>query len=115
MEATSGKTIKTRRHLSEAGWRETFERYGSAGMTVEEFCRQEGLCRSSFTRWRAKLRRGDAVSAIRREPDGDKGASSFVELSALGVPAGAAPASTASGLELHLDLGAGLTLSLMRR
>ena len=111
MEAVVTKAVKGRRHLGEHAWRDAFERFGSAGLTVEEFCRREGLCRSSFTRWRSRVR-GEAVHA--RAPEqaaGEKASASFVDLGPLGAEA----AVTQPALELRVELGGGLTLSLMRR
>jgi hypothetical protein len=48
---------------------------------------------------------------VMNEPDHQKSAPSFVDLGLLGAAGTQAPA----GLELRLDLGGGLSLSLMRR
>ena len=54
MEA--GRQVVRRRRLDEPAWREVLQRFDGARMTVEDFCRAEGLCCSSFTRWRRRLR-----------------------------------------------------------
>ena len=39
-----------------AEWRAIFERFEASGLSALAFCRQEGLSRSAFTRWRRELR-----------------------------------------------------------
>jgi hypothetical protein len=36
-------------------WREAVRRHAASGQTVREFCDDEGLSLSSFSRWRGKL------------------------------------------------------------
>lgn len=40
---------------AEAAWRERLTRYEGCGLTVEAFCRQEGVSASSFYRWKRRL------------------------------------------------------------
>jgi hypothetical protein len=109
--AASKQGIK-RRHLSERAWRELFKRFDGAALTVQAFCQREGLSRSSFHRWRCWLvPQARSVAAAAYEPDDRRIAPSFVDLGVLGVSSAAAPA----GLELRLDLGGGLSLTLVRR
>ena len=109
----SGNQGKKRRRLNESAWRELFKRFDGAGLTVEAFCKGEGLSRSSFNRWRSRLstQPGVATTAVMREPGHQKITSSFVDLGLLG----AASTEAAAGLELRLDLGGGLSLTLVRR
>ena len=44
-----------RKHLGEQAWRELVRRFDGAGVTVGEFCRREGVSKSSFQRWRLLL------------------------------------------------------------
>jgi hypothetical protein len=116
MEAGSsitGNRGGKRRRLDERAWRELFKRFDGAGLTVEAFCKGEDLSRSSFNRWRSRLwtQPGVATMEVMNEPDHQKSAPSFVDLGLLGAAGTQAPA----GLELRLDLGGGLSLSLMRR
>ena len=110
---------KRRRHLGEQAWRELFERFDGAGLGVDAFCRREGLCRSSFNRWRARLQpEGAAVAVPRRDKAGGPSAA-FVDLGVLGAAAGAATTTAigaaAGALELRIELGGGITLMLSRR
>jgi hypothetical protein len=115
MEAGGGTNRQgvKRRRLNERAWRELFKRFDGAGLTVETFCKGEGLSRSSFNRWRSRLSRppGIATTAVMREPGHQKITPSFVDLGLLG----AASAEAAAGLELRLELGGGLSLTLVRR
>ncbi len=44
----------------ELRWRERFERYQTSGLGVLTFCTAEGVSRSSFYRWMARLSEVDA-------------------------------------------------------
>jgi len=115
MEAGSSITSRQgskQRRLNERAWRELFRRFDGAGLTVEAFCQREGLSRSSFNRWRSRLpMQPSGVATAMHGPDDQKIAPSFVDLGLLGAASTAAPA----GLELRLDLGGGLSLTLVRR
>ena len=108
---------RTRRRLDEQSWRAVLERFDGAAMTVQEFCLREGLTRSSFRRWRARLRPSpQRVSAP--APAAAKAATgapkpSFVDLGLLG--AATAAAAEPAGLDLRIELGGGLSLHLVRR
>jgi len=39
-------------------WQERLENHKASGLSVELFCLQEGISRSSFYRWAAQLRKG---------------------------------------------------------
>lgn len=108
MEAVVNEGVKRRHRLGEQAWLDVFKRFEGAGLTVEAFCLREGLCRSSFTRWRSRLLGGVGQP----KPDAsDQAATAFLDLGVMGSGV------TAPGpaLELRLDLGAGLTLTLTRR
>jgi hypothetical protein len=110
MEA--GRQVVKRRRLDQPAWREVLQRFDGAGMTVEDFCRAEGLCRSSFTRWRRRLRtpaeaaRPVAVKAVKQEAP-----AAFVDLGLLG----GAGAALLPALDLRIELGGGVVLHLVRR
>jgi NAD-dependent SIR2 family protein deacetylase len=52
----SSKAGQARKRLDEKSWRAVIERFEGAAVTVQEFCQREGLTRSVFMRWRARLR-----------------------------------------------------------
>ena len=89
-------------------------------VTVKEFCRREGLTRTSFFLWRSRLRidplrtpapsRAESVAksaALAPKP-------AFLDLGLLGAAA-PGPAAQHAGLDLHIELGGGLSLHLVRR
>ncbi len=98
-----------RQRRSAEGWRALLTRFAGSGQTVRAFCQHESVSPASFYRWRSLL--GPAAdtghvpvtSALPREPAG------FVDLG----PLTTSPSSSPS-FELHLDLGGGLMLHLVR-
>ena len=111
MEAVVNEGAKRRHRLSGPAWLDMIKGLEGGGLTGEAVCRREGLCRSSFTRWRSRLL-GGAGGVHQLKPDAPSQASmAFIDLGAMGsgVPA------PGPALELRLDLGAGLTLTLTRR
>lgn len=109
------KAKKTRRRMNESSWREVLTRYATEAVTVQEFCRREGLTRSSFMRWHARLRGGSAPGAAGEvapvsvpEPK-----PAFVDLGSLGQQAGAFECGVP--VDLRIDLGGGISLHLVRR
>lgn len=119
MEVATGSVIKRRQHLGVQSWVEMFQRFDGAGLTVEEFCRREGLCRSSFTRWRSKLSSSSSrMPAVTPKAGADhKPAAGFVNLGLLGATPSSALASTSTvpTIDLRLDLGGGMSVHLIRR
>lgn len=102
------EAIKKRRRLSAQAWREVLGRFDGAGTSIAEFCKCEGVCESSFHRWRSRLMTTPAGGAlVERAP---QSTATFVDLGALG----AAGPSLAPRIDLKLDLGGGLTLHLVR-
>ena len=55
VRATDGSNLST--------WRQRFQRYSESGLTVVEFCSQEGVSTPSFYLWRKKVQRAKAPSA----------------------------------------------------
>jgi hypothetical protein len=93
-------------------------RFDASGATVCEFCAREGLCESSFYRWRARMgsptpsgRGALARPAGGRTLPEQPAAASFIDLGSL---ASARP-DASNCLELRLDLGGGVVLQIVRR
>jgi transposase-like protein len=101
-------TQTTRRRRQDANaWREILRRYAQSGLTVEAFCRSEGIGVWSLYRWRSRLGatvRGIEVADVR--PERDTPSASFLDLGALGL--------SSSRFEVRLDLGGGVLLQLVR-
>jgi len=100
-----GQVNRVRR--SAAVWRELFSRQASSGLGGSEFCRLEGVNASLFRRWRSSLKHTDQVrrSASKAEPATEVPAP-FIDLGDM--------RSGGSRLEVRLELGAGIVLSLAR-
>jgi len=54
----------------EVVWRDRLARFRTSGLTVKEFCRQEGVSDPSFYQWRKRLDLGQASKRARRSGDG---------------------------------------------
>jgi transposase-like protein len=86
-----------KRRRSEAEWSEVIKEFQSSGLTRVEFCRREGISKSSLGRWEAKLR--------------PKTRDTFVELPApVDVDADSAAAAYEISVELELPSGAVLRI-----
>lgn len=114
------KAGQARRRLDEESWRALLGRFEGAAMTVQEFCQREGLTRSVFMRWRARLRSSSAPLPGRAEAKAAAAVTkpSFVDLGLLGgAVTGAATGAAAqhTALDLRIELGAGISLHLVRR
>lgn len=98
--------IRRQRRSSE-GWRALLTRFACSGQTVRAFCQHESVSSASFYRWRSRLGPAadaghvPAASVLPRAPTG------FVDLGPLLAP-------SSPSFELHLDLGGGLMLHLVR-
>ena len=92
------------RRRGAAAWRSVLERFESSGLTAVAFSAREGFSSKSLYRWRSILAR----KADRAEPKAVSGVagSGFVDLGTLG--------REGSRVELRLDLGHGMVLSVAR-
>jgi transposase-like protein len=100
-----GQSKRVRRGV--AGWRKLFSRQSRSGLSVSEFCGREGINAGLFRRWQARLRdsRPEAPLAMPVKP-GATDLRPFIELGDL--------RSGSARLEVRLDLGEGLVLSIAR-
>jgi len=87
---------------SESAWREIVARQAASGRPVDGFCRDEGLSRSVFTRWRSRLAGSASTVAARRARPRP---TSFVEVGEL---------SSGTARTIRLELGAGIVLTISR-
>jgi hypothetical protein len=88
----------------QAQWRERIARQAASGLSVAGFCKREGIAAQTFYWWRARLDKLDARPALHAE-----GVAPFIELGAMGEAA-----RCAAGLDIRLDLGHGITLTIAR-
>lgn len=52
----------------ERAWRKRMRRYERSGLTIREFCQQEGLVAHQFSWWRAELKRRAAAANSSKPP-----------------------------------------------
>ena len=100
MERTTRRLLVKR---DEEQWRVLLSRFDGSGLSVAEFCAREGISDTSFHRWRSRLQAGGSSKPDRAAPG------AFLDA---GVLRREHP--SAARLELTLDLGQGLQLSLVR-
>lgn len=117
MNVQASKSSKTDR---ESVWRDRLARYASGNHTVVAFCQIESVSTASFYGWRSKLRSmnsptTEGQSALpRRSP--------FIDLGPIKCAASVDPAvlnnaahlERRSSLEVRLDLGDGVLLTVTR-
>lgn len=96
----------------EARWRARLERFGRSAQTVTAFCAGEAVSVPSFYYWRGKLT-GRSSAQRQRAP---VSATGFIEVGAAQVAAPRVGGGTVAdvGVELQLDLGAGVLLRIRR-
>ena len=119
------------RAAKEMTWREHLARHAGSGKSIAAFCRAEQISQANFYAWRTKLRRGAVGPAV------PSAGATFIDLGAVSpravdqvatrlsapataaaMAATAAPAPQAvvnSSIELRIDLGGGLVLTITRR
>jgi hypothetical protein len=105
---TGSTTLTKRRWIrrSEHEWRELLACFERSGQTQEQFCADQDIVLSSFTRWRQKLRHrssNQSVVASHGMPTVTAADALFVELSS---------ESAKECWDLELQLGAGVVLRL---
>ena len=98
---TTSKTLtgRTRIRRNEDEWRELLVRFEHGGQSREQFCADQGLAVSTFSRWRQRMRvQGHEDAKLSSE-------AVFVELSSTD-----APDAVASPWDVELQLGKGMFL-----
>ena len=106
----------------ESTWRNHLARHAASGKSIAAFCRDEAISQSNFHVWRTKLANGTNERAAVPAP-----ISTFIDLGAVSsaiVSAAAehslAPAPihaplTMPGIDIRIDLGGGVVLTIARR
>ena len=93
------------RQRSADEWQTLLAQFDTSGLSVPAYCQHEAISESSFYRWRAQLASSASATPTVTQP----GSPPFIDLGSL-----LAPPANQGRLELRLDLGAGLTLTLVR-
>ena len=103
MTTSTTLTKRARIRRDENAWRELVVRFEQSGQTREQFCLDQGLALSTFSRWRQRLR-----STVQEAATASADAV-FVELAPEETLATAAPT-----WDVELQLGADVVLRLRR-
>lgn len=90
----------------ESAWREIVTRHRQSGLSVQAFCRREGISAVSFYGWRSRLKGGADEAGTGRHRTSAPG---FIDLGDLGELE-----SRRARFEVRLELGAGMVLSIGR-
>ena len=102
-------------------WHDEQKQFQASGLTVREFCRLHRLTQSTFYKRRERLAQLRSTSLSVESPEHtpafiDAGLiKKFTGQMTPAIPTHAVNQTQAAGLELRLDLGAGMTLTLTRR
>jgi len=109
----AGPSRKTRAHRSERSWRGIFARQRASGLTIEAFCRVEGIGRSTFNRWQMLLNAKDSIVGRARSVQSDELSTSdagdrFIDAGEMRVD------NIGEAIEIRLDLGGGVLLTIRR-
>ncbi len=90
-----------------AGWQKLFSRQSDSGLSVQEFCRREGINAGLFRRWQSRLTSAESDGEL---PSGTTlsvaAPTPFIDLGEL--------RPGAQRIEVRLDFGGGLVLSIAR-
>jgi hypothetical protein len=105
-----------------SAWRNRIARYSASKQSVEAFCRSEAVSSGSFYRWRARLRALEVDVTVSRSRRAAPGAAPFIDLGAVSGPAvsmaaaGSAvvPDLRPANIAVHIDLGCGVVLTIVR-
>jgi putative transposase len=110
MEKRESQTSK------EATWRNHLARHASSGKSIAAFCRDEAISAGNFHAWRTKLTNGANEHAARPAPQ-----ATFIDLGAVNSAVGSRATEHAlaplamSGIDIRIDLGGGVVLTIARR
>jgi sigma54-dependent transcription regulator len=102
----------------EATWRNHMARHAASGKSIATFCRDEVISQANFHVWRTKLANGANEHAARPAPQ-----ATFIDIGAVNSAVGSratehapAPAPLAiPSLDIRIDLGGGVVLTIARR
>jgi hypothetical protein len=88
-------------------WKRLFRQQSSSGLSVPEFCRREGVNAALFRRWRSVLKDSEGERRVSsRSERVTENPTPFIDLGHL--------RSDGPRLEVRLDFGGGLVLSIAR-
>ena len=112
------QTSATTTAQKEQTWRDHFARQISSGKTIAAFCRSEGLSEGGFYAWRNRLRANGGNETLTQRPP----ATPFVDLGAVNSAtsnaqkrhAASQPNAATSEIQVRIELGGGIVLTIAR-
>ena len=120
MEAEMGKSVSTTvAEQRQSQWRNHLARQAKSGQSVAAFCRAESLSEGNFYAWRTRLADKESNVALIPPPATP---AAFIDLGVVnstdtssGTPRAAKMQSTnAASVEVRIDLGGGMVLTIAR-
>lgn len=115
-QASTTSTGKAQREME---WRERLARHAASGQSVSAFCRSEAVAEGTFYTWRTRLRSRDADASP--PPSTTKAPPSFIDLGSVqdlsvrdAVRSNTPPKVIHSGIEIRIDLGNNVVLTITR-
>jgi hypothetical protein len=95
-------------------WRSRLQQHAQSGKSIAAFCRDEAVSTATFHMWRAKLTAADGRLA-QLTAFIDLGAiTNTAEVTSKAHPPASAPVPT-PGIDIRIDLGGGIVLTVTRR
>ena len=101
------KEMTRRPRQDEAAWRSLLARHAESGLSTGAFCAEAGVSSKSFYRWRSRLSDSTPKPVAVAATSGKASVNGFIDLGGLHTP-------ERSRVEVHLDLGGGVMLHLVR-
>jgi transposase-like protein len=86
-------------------WRERITQQAKSGQSIAAWCREHGIAVQTFYWWKSRLHPSKKAPAASLST---AGTAPFIDLGTLG-------SEPCAGLQIRLDLGNGMTLSITRR
>lgn len=102
-------------NLKEAVWRSRLLRHAQSGKSIAAFCRDESVSTASFHIWRAKLAAADGHGVMQHTPFIDLGALKDVVGASVTADGPASLPTGAAGIDVRIDFGGGVVLTITRR
>ena len=103
--------VSSKAAQNERQWSQRIKDQASSGQSVAAFCKERGLSVASLYGWRTQLGKSSAVMVAKA-----RSVVPFIDLGAVREPSPVPIAAMAgSGVNVHLDLGGGMTLTITRR
>ena len=93
-----------------AQWSQRIKDQASSGQSVAVFCKVRGISVTSLYWWRARLSKSSAVEVSK-----PRSVVPFIDLGAVREPRAVPTPMAGSGVNVYLDLGGGMTLTITRR